>query len=65
VAAHGGDRAAITRSVFGLKVSGGVLGNFTINTTGDTDALAITIYRQAGKDLIPVKTLVPSANLLG
>jgi branched-chain amino acid transport system substrate-binding protein len=65
VGAHGGDRAAITRSVFGLKISGGVLGNFTIGANGDTDALAITIYKQAGKDLIPVKTLVPSANLLG
>ena len=65
VAAHGGDRAAITKSVFGLKISGGVLGNFPIGANGDTDALAITIYKQAGKQLIPVKTLVPSANLLG
>jgi branched-chain amino acid transport system substrate-binding protein len=65
VGAHPGDRAAITRSVFGLRISGGVLGNFTIGANGDTDALAITIYRQAGKNLIPLKTLVPSANLLG
>jgi branched-chain amino acid transport system substrate-binding protein len=65
VAAHPGDRAAITKSVFGLRITGGVLGNFTINNAGDTDALAITIYRQAGKNLIPLKTLVPPANLLG
>ena len=65
VAAHGGDRAAITRSVFGLRITGGVLGNFTINKAGDTDALAITVYRQSGKKLIPLKTLVPPSNLLG
>jgi len=65
VGAHPGDRAAITKTVFGLHVSGGVLGNFTIGANGDTDALAITIYKQAGKQLVPVKTLVPSASLLG
>jgi branched-chain amino acid transport system substrate-binding protein len=65
VATHPGDRAGITRAVFGLHVNGGVLGNFTINNAGDTDALLITIYRQAGKNLIPLKTLVPPSNLLG
>jgi len=65
VAARGGDRAGITRTVFGLHVTGGVLGNFSINKNGDTDALAITIYKQQGKNLNPVKTIVPTANLLG
>jgi len=65
VGAHGGDRAAITRTVFGLRINGGVLGNFTINTQGDTNALAITVYKQQGKNLNPVKTLTPSASLVG
>ena len=65
VAAHGGDRAAITRTVFGMHVSNGVLGSFTINKQGDTSALAITIYKQQGKNLNPVKTLTPSASLVG
>ncbi len=65
VAAHGGDRAAITRSVFGLSISNGVLGNFTINSAGDTNLVPITVYRQAGKLLKPVKTITPPANLLG
>jgi branched-chain amino acid transport system substrate-binding protein len=65
VAAKGGDRAGITRTVFGLHVSNGVLGNFSINKSGDTDALAITIYQQHGKILTPVKTLTPSASLIG
>jgi branched-chain amino acid transport system substrate-binding protein len=66
VAAKGGDRAAVTRTVLGgLHISNGVLGNFTINTSGDTDALAITIYTQKGKNLNPVKTLTPSSSLIG
>jgi branched-chain amino acid transport system substrate-binding protein len=65
VAAHGGDRAAITRSVFGLSITNGVLGNFTINRAGDTNLVPITIYRQAGAKLIPVKTITPPANLIG
>jgi branched-chain amino acid transport system substrate-binding protein len=65
VAAHGGDRAAITRTVYGLRVSNGVLGNFTINKQGDTSSLAITIYKQQGKLLIPQKTLTPPASLIG
>jgi branched-chain amino acid transport system substrate-binding protein len=65
VAAGGGDRAKTTKSVFGLKVSNGILGNFTINSAGDTSLTPITIYKQAGKNLNPVKTLVPDASLTG
>ena len=43
----------------------GILGNFTINATGDTNLTPITIYKQSGKNLNPVKTLVPSASLIG
>jgi branched-chain amino acid transport system substrate-binding protein len=63
VAAGGGDRAKTTKSVFGLHVSNGILGNFTINAAGDTSLTPITIYKQAGKNLNPVKTLVPDASL--
>jgi branched-chain amino acid transport system substrate-binding protein len=65
VGAHGGDRAAITRSVFGLSVTNGVLGNFTINQAGDTNLVPITVYRQKGSKLLPQKTITPPANLLG
>jgi branched-chain amino acid transport system substrate-binding protein len=65
VATRPGDRAAITRSVFGLHIANGVLGNFTINSAGDTSLTPITIYKQAGKKLIPVKTLIPQASLIG
>ena len=65
VAAGGGSRAATTKAIFGIKITNGILGNFTINATGDTNLTPITIYKQAGKNLIPVKTLVPSASLIG
>jgi hypothetical protein len=42
-----------------------VLGNFTINSAGDTSLTPITIYKQSGKNLIPVKTLIPQASLIG
>ena len=54
-----------TKSVFGLTVSNGILGTFTINASGDTNLTPITIYKQAGKNLNPVKTLVPGASLIG
>jgi len=65
VATGGGDRARTTKAVFGLHVSNGILGNFTINAAGDTSLTPITIYKQAGKNLNPVKTLVPTASLTG
>jgi branched-chain amino acid transport system substrate-binding protein len=65
VAAGGGDRAKTNKAIFGMTVTNGFLGTFTINSTGDTNLTPITIYKQAGKQLIPVKTLIPAANLIG
>ena len=64
VANGGGQRAQTTKNLFGITITNGILGNFTINTTGDTNLLQITIYKQVGKNLVPVKTLVPPANLV-
>jgi branched-chain amino acid transport system substrate-binding protein len=65
VAAGGGDRAKTTKAIFGINITNGIIGNFTINATGDTNLTPITIYKQAGKNLVPVKTLIPSASLIG
>ena len=65
IAAGGGDRAKTNKAIFGMTVTNGFLGTFTINSTGDTNLTPITIYKQAGKQLIPVKTLIPAANLIG
>ena len=48
-----------------IGLTNGIIGNFTINSTGDINLTPITIYKQAGKKLIPQKTLIPSANLVG
>jgi branched-chain amino acid transport system substrate-binding protein len=65
VATGGGDRAKTTKAIFGINIHNGIIGNFTINATGDTNLTPITIYKQAGKNLVPVKTLIPSASLIG
>jgi branched-chain amino acid transport system substrate-binding protein len=65
VAKSGGQRAATTKAFFGLQISNGILGTFSINATGDTNLTPVTIYKQSGKNLNPIKTLVPSASLIG
>jgi branched-chain amino acid transport system substrate-binding protein len=65
VAAGGGDRSKTTKSLFGIHINNGIIGNFSINSTGDINLTPITIYRQAGKNLMPIKTLIPSSNLIG
>jgi len=65
VAAGGGDRAKTTKSVFGLTITNGIIGNFSINSTGDINLTPITIYKQVGKKLVPQKTIIPAANLVG
>jgi branched-chain amino acid transport system substrate-binding protein len=65
IAKGGGQRASTTKGIFGLTITNGILGNFSINSSGDTNLTPITIYKQAGKNLNPVKTLVPTASLIG
>jgi len=65
VAAGGGDRAKATKAIFGIQISNGIIGNFSINSSGDINLTPITIYKQVGKKLIPQKTLIPAANLVG
>jgi branched-chain amino acid transport system substrate-binding protein len=65
VARGGGQRAATNKGIFGLTITNGILGNFTINATGDTNLIPITIYKQQGKNLNPIKTLIPTTSLIG
>jgi branched-chain amino acid transport system substrate-binding protein len=64
VATSGGDRAKVAKALFGMNVTAGILGSFTINREGDTSGSAITVYKQSGKNLNPVKTLTPPATLV-
>jgi branched-chain amino acid transport system substrate-binding protein len=65
VAAGGGDRAKTTKAIFGIQITNGIIGNFSINSSGDINLTPITIYKQVGKKLVPQKTLIPAANLVG
>jgi branched-chain amino acid transport system substrate-binding protein len=65
IAKGGGNRGNTTQAVFGLHVPNGIIGTFSINSSGDTDLGAITIYVQSGKNLNPLKTLVPGPELIG
>jgi branched-chain amino acid transport system substrate-binding protein len=58
-----GTRGSVASNLFGLKVTDGIIGTFTINTSGDTSLGPITIYQQKAGKLNPVKTIVPAANL--
>jgi branched-chain amino acid transport system substrate-binding protein len=58
-----GTRSSVTKNMFGLKVTNGILGTFTINAKGDTNLTPITIYQQKAGKLNPIKTLTPPANL--
>jgi len=61
IAKSGGQRTNVTKALFGIKITNGILGTFTINSQGDTSLQPITIYKQSGKNLNPVKTIVPSS----
>ena len=64
IAKGGGQRAATTKQVFGITITNGILGTFTINSSGDTNLLPITVYRQSGKNLVPVKTITVPESLV-
>ena len=64
IAKGGGQRVSTTKAVFGLTITNGILGTFTMNSNGDTSLTPVTIYKQVGKSLKPVKTLVPPASLV-
>ena len=65
VAVGDGDRAKTTKAIFGIHITNGILGDFTINAAGDTNLAPITVYRQVGKNLKPVKTITPDPSLIG
>ncbi len=65
VSTSGGNRTQVTKNIFGISITNGILGNFTINATGDTNLTPITIYKQSGKNLVPVKTVIPDSSLIG
>jgi len=59
-----GTRASVTSELFKTKVTNGILGNFTINANGDTDANPVTIYKIVGGKQTTVKVITPPTSLV-
>ena len=64
IKASDASRADVAKKLFGLKITNGILGTFTINDKGDTSLTPITIYQQKSGKLIPKRTLTPPQNLI-
>jgi branched-chain amino acid transport system substrate-binding protein len=63
IKASDGTRGSIASKLFGLKITNGILGTFTINDKGDTSLVPITIYQQKSGKLNPIKTITPPKSL--
>ena len=59
IAKSNGTRSSVTSGIFGLKVTGGILGNFSIDKNGDTTAGTVSFGRMKGKDATFVTLLTP------
>jgi branched-chain amino acid transport system substrate-binding protein len=64
IQASDGTRASIASHLFGVKVTGSVLGNFTIDKNGDTNQGSMTVDIAKGGKLVTYKVLTPPANLV-
>jgi branched-chain amino acid transport system substrate-binding protein len=59
IAKSDGTRESVTRNLLQTKVTGGILGTFSIDETGDTSLNPVTIYQQKAGELYPVRTITP------
>jgi branched-chain amino acid transport system substrate-binding protein len=59
-----GTRAGVTTQLFNTDVTNGILGNFKINSNGDTNSNPVTIYLIKGGKQTTFVTLVPPPNLV-
>ena len=59
-----GTRAGVTTQLFKTNVTDGILGNFQINSNGDTNANPVTIYLIKGGKQTTFKTITPPTSLV-
>jgi branched-chain amino acid transport system substrate-binding protein len=68
IANSDGTRPTVTHNLLATKVTGGILGTFTINKNGDTTRNPVTVYQQVGTGKSGTgktfKVVVPSASLV-
>ena len=59
-----GTRASVTKELFNTKVTNGILGSFSINANGDTNANPVTIYLIKSGKQTTFKTITPPTSLV-
>jgi branched-chain amino acid transport system substrate-binding protein len=64
IAASDGSRASVTQNLFGISLTGTVLGDFAINDAGDTNQGSMTIYQAVSGKLGNAQVITPPANLV-
>jgi branched-chain amino acid transport system substrate-binding protein len=64
IADSDGDRAKVVENVFATKVEGGILGDFSISPTGDTDQNPVTAYRIVNGEQTTFTVITPPADLV-
>jgi branched-chain amino acid transport system substrate-binding protein len=64
IAASDGTRESVRKNLFGVRVSGGILGDFSFDANGDTTRNAITIYRIEHGRAVIFDVIAPPARLL-
>jgi len=59
-----GTRTSVTANLIKTKVTNGILGNFTINSNGDTSSNPVTMYLIKGGKQTTYKTITPPQSLV-
>jgi branched-chain amino acid transport system substrate-binding protein len=64
IAKSNGTRADVASKLFNLKVTNGILGNFSIDANGDTTLGTVTFGRMKGQDAKFVKLITPPVSMI-
>jgi len=64
IEASDGTRASVTQNLFGIQLTGTVLGDFAINDAGDTNQGSMTIYQAVSGKLGNAQVITPPSNLV-
>ncbi len=64
IAASDGTRASVSSNLFGIQLTGTVLGDFAIDANGDTNQGSMTIYQAVGGQLGNAQVITPPKSLV-
>jgi branched-chain amino acid transport system substrate-binding protein len=64
IAKSDGSRGSVAANLLTTKVTNGILGSFSINKNGDTNANPVTVYGIANGNQTTIKTITPPTSLV-